>query len=173
MPKLLSRPALKIHDFHGTLTVSPEMLSLFELIERVACSDASVLVRGQTGTGKELVARALHRCSPRKDGPFRTINCATLTPELLASELFGHMRGAFTGAVRDRQGLFALADGGTIFLDEIAEISLDIQSRLYLERERILDALKVSRGRKAQAAEILGVSRSTLWRKIREYRISG
>jgi two-component system response regulator AtoC len=112
------------------LTVSPSMLELFELIRRVSRTEATVLVRGETGTGKELVARALHDLSPRADAPFRAINCATLTPELLASELFGHVKGAFTGAVQNRDGLFALADGGTIFLDEIAEIPLDIQARL-------------------------------------------
>ncbi|RMG20950.1 MAG: AAA family ATPase [Deltaproteobacteria bacterium] len=130
MRRNITRPDLKVTNFHGILTVSDEMRELFALIDRVARSDASVLIRGETGTGKELVARALHACSPRKNGPFRALNCATLTPELLASELFGHVRGAFTGAVRDRKGLFLLGDGGTVFLDEIAEIPLDVQSRL-------------------------------------------
>ena len=116
--------------FHGIVTVSPQMQRLFELIRRVARTDASVLVRGETGTGKELVARAVHELSPRKNKPFRAINCATLTPELLASELFGHVKGAFTGAVKDRRGLFRAADGGTLFLDEVAEIPMDIQARL-------------------------------------------
>lgn len=119
-----------VHDLSGMRTVAPEMLALYRLVQRVARSDASVLIRGATGTGKELVARALHDHSARVDGPFRAINCATLTPELLASELFGHVRGAFTGAVGNRQGLFALANHGTIFLDEIAEMPLDIQARL-------------------------------------------
>jgi DNA-binding NtrC family response regulator len=117
-------------DFHGIRTAAPCMRTLFALLGRVARSDAAVLIRGETGTGKELVARALHELSPRAAGPFRAINCATLTPELLASELFGHVRGAFTGAFANRQGLFALADRGTIFLDEIAEMPLDIQARL-------------------------------------------
>ncbi len=106
------------------------MFELFRLIEKVAPTEAPVLVRGETGTGKELVARAIHALSARGAGPFRAVNCATFTPELLASELFGHVRGAFTGAVRDRPGLFALAHGGTLFLDEVAEIPLDIQARL-------------------------------------------
>jgi len=118
------------HDFAGMMTVAPQMERLFELIRRIARTDASVLVRGQTGTGKELVARAIHDHSPRRDRPFRAINCATLTPELLASELFGHVKGAFTGAVKERKGLFRAADGGTLFLDEIAEIPLDLQARL-------------------------------------------
>jgi two-component system response regulator AtoC len=106
------------------------MKEVFELVTRVARTDASVLIRGETGTGKELVARALHDLSARRKAPFRAVNCATLTPELLASELFGHVRGAFTGAVAERKGLFALADGGTLFLDEVAEIDLDLQARL-------------------------------------------
>jgi DNA-binding NtrC family response regulator len=112
------------------VSVSPEMDRFFDLLERVARTEASVLVRGETGTGKELVARALHDLGDRRAGPFRAINCATLSPELLASELFGHVKGAFTGAVRDRRGLFRLADGGTLFLDEIAEIPLPLQAQL-------------------------------------------
>jgi two-component system response regulator AtoC len=120
----------QVFNFHGLITVSPEMLRMFDLVERVARTDAAVLIRGETGTGKELVARTLRQLSRRRDGPFRAINCATLTPELLASELFGHVRGAFTGAVSNRQGLFELTDRGTVFLDEIAEMPLEIQARL-------------------------------------------
>lgn len=112
------------------VTVAPEMLALFRLLERVARTDASVLLRGETGTGKELAAHALHKLSPRGAGPFQPINCATLMPELAASELFGHVKGAFTGAISERAGLFALGEGGTVFLDEVAELSLDIQARL-------------------------------------------
>ncbi len=119
-----------VHDLGGLKSVAPEMLALTRLVKKVAQSDSSVLIRGATGTGKELVAKALHDFSPRGEGPFRAINCATLTPDLLASELFGHVRGAFTGAVSSRQGLFALANHGTVFLDEIAEMPLDIQARL-------------------------------------------
>lgn len=124
----MKRPT--ITTFHGMVTASPQMHSLFQLIERVARTEAAVLVRGETGTGKELVARAIHALSPRQKAPFRALNCATLTPELGVSELFGHTRGAFTGAIKARRGAFALADQGTLFLDEIAELSLDIQARL-------------------------------------------
>lgn len=124
------RPDTAPTTFHGMVTVAPQMFAFFERMERVARTEATVLIRGESGTGKELVARALHDLSRRAAGPFRAINCAMLTGELLASELFGHVRGAFTGAVRDRRGLFALASGGTVFLDEVAELPLDLQARL-------------------------------------------
>ncbi|MEM6730999.1 MAG: sigma 54-interacting transcriptional regulator [Myxococcota bacterium] len=117
-------------DFHGLLTTAPEMLELFRKVERVARTNAAVLIRGETGTGKELVAQAIHRLSPRADKPFRAVNCATFTPELLSSELFGHVKGAFTGAVENRPGLFKAAHGGTVFLDEVAEIPLNLQAQL-------------------------------------------
>lgn len=106
------------------------MERFFELLERAAPTDASILIRGDTGTGKELVARAIHDLSPRSHKPFRAINCATLSAELLISELFGHVKGAFTGAIGARDGIFKLVDGGTLFLDEIAEMPIDIQARL-------------------------------------------
>jgi len=122
--------SLGLRDFHGLYSQAPEMEPLFHRLERVARIDCTVLVRGESGSGKELVARALHTMSPRHGGPFRAVNCATLSPTLLESELFGHKRGAFTGAIRDHSGLFARADGGTLFLDEVAEMPLDIQARL-------------------------------------------
>ncbi|TMB38678.1 MAG: AAA family ATPase [Deltaproteobacteria bacterium] len=106
------------------------MEALFAKLRRVARAQCTVLVGGETGTGKELVARAIHAESPRRRAPFQAVNCATFSPTLLESELFGHVRGAFTGAVRDRQGLFALAHQGTLFLDEVAEIPLDLQGKL-------------------------------------------
>lgn len=128
--KFAERPDTVLTRFHGMVTVSPQMREFFGLLTRVSRTDASILIRGETGTGKELAASAIHALSPRCAGSFRALNCATLTAELLASELFGHVRGAFTGAIRDRRGLFALADRGTIFLDEVAEMPLDIQARL-------------------------------------------
>src|SRR5688572_69821 len=127
---IISRPSLQLHQYGNLLAVAPSMLELFEVIERVGRSEATVLIRGASGTGKELVARALHAAGRRRAAPFQAINCATLTPELLASELFGHARGAFTGAIRDHKGLFERADGGTIFLDEVAELPLELQARL-------------------------------------------
>lgn len=106
------------------------MLEFFERLQRVSLTDSSVLLRGETGTGKELVAKAIHMLSPRSSRPFHALNCASLTSELMASELFGHMRGAFTGAVSEHKGLFEVSNHGSLFLDEIAEIPQDIQPRL-------------------------------------------
>jgi transcriptional regulator with PAS, ATPase and Fis domain len=122
--------SLHLQTFHGIVTRAPEMDPVFQRVRRVARADCAVLVRGESGSGKELVARAIHALSRRAQAPFRAINCATLSPTLLESELFGHVRGAFTGAVRDHRGLFKQANGGSVFLDEVAEMPLDIQARL-------------------------------------------
>jgi NtrC-family two-component system response regulator AlgB len=106
------------------------MMAMLDLAARVAESNMSVLIEGESGTGKELVAQFIHQRSSRAQGPFVKVNCAALPENLLESELFGHVKGGFTGAVKDRQGRFELADGGTIFLDEIAEISPSIQAKL-------------------------------------------
>jgi formate hydrogenlyase transcriptional activator len=109
---------------------SPAMDAVRRAVGHVAPTTATVLVHGETGTGKELVARAIHAGSPRRDGPLVPVNCAALAPGLIASELFGHEAGAFTGAVRQRKGRFERADGGTVFLDEIGELSADAQAAL-------------------------------------------
>lgn len=109
---------------------SPPMQEVFDTLRQIAPSRATVLVEGESGTGKELAARALHRLSPRRDGPFVAVHCAALSETLLESELFGHEKGAFTGATERRPGRFERADGGTLFLDEISEIETSVQVKI-------------------------------------------
>jgi transcriptional regulator with PAS, ATPase and Fis domain len=119
-----------VHNFHGLLSRSPAMQDVFQIIRNAAETEATVLVRGESGSGKELVAQAIHKLSVRSNSPFLAINCAALSSNLLESELFGHVRGAFTGAVKDHNGLFQRANGGTLFLDEVAELPLELQAKL-------------------------------------------
>jgi two-component system NtrC family response regulator len=120
---------------------SSEIEKVLSMLERAAPSRSNVLILGESGTGKELVARAIHLGSPRKDGPFISVNCMALNPGVLESELFGHEKGSFTGAVAMRRGRFELADGGTLFLDEIGELSQDMQVKLL----RVLQDRKLER----------------------------
>ncbi|MBM4104106.1 MAG: sigma-54-dependent Fis family transcriptional regulator [Planctomycetes bacterium] len=116
--------------FSGVISRSPLMHGVFRVLRRVSRTNLSVLIEGESGTGKELTARAIHENSPRKDNPFLPVNCAGLSESLLESELFGHVKGAFTGAVADRKGLLQLADKGTLFLDEIGDMPLVMQAKL-------------------------------------------
>lgn len=116
--------------FHGFIGASSQMQALYRIIENVAGSRASVFIKGESGTGKELCAEAIHRESPRHGGPFVPVNCAAIPRELMESEIFGHVKGAFTGAVRARDGAATQADGGTLFLDEVCEMDMDLQSKL-------------------------------------------
>ncbi len=117
-------------DFSHLVGISDEMKEVFDVVRRVAASEATILVGGESGTGKELIARAIHHGSERRAGPFVPVNCAAIPKELLESELFGHARGSFTGAVKDRKGKFELADGGTLFLDEVGELPVELQPKL-------------------------------------------
>ncbi len=116
--------------FEGIISVDPAMEEALNVVARAAPSRASVLIRGESGTGKELIARAIHGASPRADRPFVAVNCAALNENLVESELFGHEKGAFTGADSQRQGRFEQADGGTLFIDEVAEIPAEVQVKL-------------------------------------------
>jgi two-component system, NtrC family, response regulator AtoC len=129
------------YKFENIVGTTPAMLAVYKTVARLVDSKATVLVQGESGTGKELIARAIHFNGPRAERPFVAVECASLAEALLESELFGHVRGAFTGAVDTKKGLFEIADGGTIFLDEIAEISLGLQAKLL----RVLQEYEIRR----------------------------
>jgi DNA-binding NtrC family response regulator len=140
----------------GILTRDPAMRRLLQMVENVARADVTVLLRGESGTGKELFARLVHESSHRASGPFLAVNCAAVAPTLLESELFGHEKGAFTGAIATHHGFFERADGGTLFLDEVAELPLDVQARLL----RVLESRTFFRvgGKKAITVDVRVVS---------------
>src|SRR5262249_23235079 len=119
-----------IDRFGDLLGRSPRMRELFADLERIARSEVTLLVEGETGTGKDLVAESIHRASARSEKPYVVFDCGAVAPTLVESELFGHERGAFTGALATRQGVFEQADGGTLFLDEIGELPKDLQPKL-------------------------------------------
>jgi sigma-54 dependent transcriptional regulator, flagellar regulatory protein len=119
-----------LNRFSGIIGQSEKMQDVFTLVESVADSDSTILINGETGTGKGLIAKAIHNYSPRKNKPFVQINCGAIPENLLESELFGHVKGAFTGATSPKQGKFDVADGGTIFLDEIGDMSHDLQVKI-------------------------------------------
>jgi DNA-binding NtrC family response regulator len=139
--KILEQRLQGVVTFEGMVARTQRMLETFAFIERLARYPTTALITGESGTGKELVARAVHNLSPLHDRPFIVCNCTTLAPTLLESELFGYVRGAFTGADRDRKGLFEAAHGGTIFLDEIGELPLGVQVKLL----RVLENREIKR----------------------------
>ena len=135
------RRDLARHDrFSEMIGTAPAMTEVYQLMEAAAASSITVLIHGETGTGKELVARGIHRASARAEAPFLAINCAAMPENLLESELFGHRRGSFTGALRDNPGLFRAASGGTVFLDEIGDMPVAMQAKLLrvLEEEEVV-----------------------------------
>ena len=137
----ISVPLAARHSFGGVVGASVEMRRVYALMERAAPTNSTVLLQGETGTGKELVARAIHDGSRRASGPFVAIDCGAIAPTVIESELFGHVRGAFSGAIGDRKGLFEDADGGSIFLDEIGELPIALQAKLL----RALETFEVRR----------------------------
>ena len=135
----LEKELAEVFSFHGIIGRSPLMQEVFDMTQRIAPHFRCALVMGETGTGKELVARALHDLSPRQASRFAVCNCAAMVESLAESQLFGHRKGAFTGATEDRVGLFEWADGGTVFLDEVGELTIPVQSKLLraLENQEI------------------------------------
>ncbi len=156
----------KVEPISGFVGRTPVMQEVFKSVALAACSDASVLVTGESGTGKELAAKAIHRHSHRRDGPFVAVNVASLPPTLAESELFGHVRGAFTGAEADRDGLLVQADGGTLFLDEVADIPLPVQVKLL----RVLEEGEVVPvgGREAKRTDfrVVAATHQDLWSAV-------
>jgi transcriptional regulator with GAF, ATPase, and Fis domain len=154
----------------GLVARSRSMLAICRLIENLQHSEATVMLTGESGTGKEVVARAIHAYSARKNGPFVAVSCAALPGELLESEMFGHVRGAFTGAVRDRSGRFELARGGTLFLDEVGDIPLPLQVKLLrVLQEQTFERLGESRSRLSDA-RIIAATNVDLHRAVAEGR---
>jgi DNA-binding NtrC family response regulator len=138
------------NEFGEMVGKSRKMRQIFGVLERISPSQATVIIEGETGTGKELVAKAIHRHSLRKDKPCVTFDCSAVAPNLIESELFGHTKGSFTGAIKDRVGAFEAANGGTIFLDEIGELTLDLQPKLL----RALEQREIKRVGSTQAVKL-------------------
>ncbi len=156
---------------HGLVARSPQMMQIVHLVESLERSDATVLITGESGTGKEVIARALHAHSPHAAGAFVPVNCAALPGELLESELFGHVRGAFTGAVKDRIGRLELAHGGTLFLDEAADIPLGVQVKLLrVLQDRVFERVGESNPRRL-GARIIAATNANLHDAILEGRL--
>lgn len=148
--RLLRENLEERYGLHNIIGKSKAMMGVLRMVDKAAPSRSTVLIQGESGTGKELVARAIHFASPRKDGPFVSVNCMALNPGVLESELFGHEKGSFTGAVASRRGRFELAAGGTLFLDEIGELSADMQVKLL----RVLQERKFERVGGTQEVEV-------------------
>ena len=157
---LLRREMEQRYEFHNIVGKSPAMRELFNLVELAAASQTTALIYGETGTGKELVAKAIHYHSDRRAGPLVSVNCAALSETLVESELFGHVRGSFTGALKDHTGRFEHAHGGTIFLDEVGEIPLALQVKLLrVIQEREIERIGESKPRKVDVRIIAATHR--------------
>jgi len=156
--------------FENLVARSAAMEEVLRMAYQVAQSDSTVLIQGESGTGKEILARAIHHTSPRRGGPFVAVSCPSIPEHLVESELFGHVRGAFTGAIRDKPGKFELADGGTLFLDEIGDLKLDLQAKLLrVLQEREVERVGATRPRPINVRVIAATHRD-LFQLVRENR---
>jgi len=167
----LSRQLAREYSLIGMISKSKRMLDVFETVERIAPLSTSVLIEGESGTGKELLAQAIHKRSPRRERPFEAINCTAIPRELVESILFGHVRGAFTGADSDRPGLFELAQGGSLFLDEIGDMPGDVQAKLLrVLQERELRRVGETGPMRKVDVRIISATNRNLLREIQEGR---
>ncbi|UFS72732.1 sigma-54 dependent transcriptional regulator [Geomonas sp. RF6] len=164
--RLLKQELSEKVDFRNIVGISKAMESVFAVVRKVADTEATVLITGESGTGKELVARAIHAGSSRRNAPFVAVNCAAIPRDLLESELFGHLKGAFTGAIRDKAGKFQLAEGGTIFLDEVGDLPLDLQPKLLrVLQERVVEPVG-GRGEEKLDVRVLAATNAELEQSI-------
>lgn len=155
---------------YGIIGKSPQMQKLYKVIERVASTNSTVLVQGESGTGKELIARALHRLSPRRDQPLVAVNCGAIPEDLLESELFGHVRGAFTGAAHSRIGRFELASNGSLFLDEIGDMSPKLQVKmLRVLQEKVVEPVGAVKSIKVDV-RVIAATHKNLEKEVAEGR---
>lgn len=169
-PATDGEPIEAARETHGIVGRSAAMQRIFRLIDLLRDHDATVLITGESGTGKELVARAIHQTSNRAHAPFVAVNCAAIPAELLESELFGHVRGAFTGAVRDRVGRFEAAQGGTLFLDEIGDLALQLQAKILRAlQDRTFERVGDSRTRSVDV-RVIAASNANLPKAVAEHR---
>jgi len=159
--RILKKELVKEYSFQNMIGNSPAMHSIFDLIKRVSQAPTNVLITGESGTGKEVVAKAIHYNGPLKDKPFVTINCGAIPENLMESEMFGHKKGSFTGAITDKVGLFEVADNGTLFLDEVGELPLTIQVKLLRAiQERIIRRVGATEDMKVEVRIIAATNRN-------------
>lgn len=159
--RVLKKELVKEYSFQNMIGNSPPMHAVFDLVKRVSQAPTNVMITGESGTGKEVVAKAIHYNGPLKDKPFVTINCGAIPENLMESEMFGHKKGSFTGAIMDKVGLFEVADGGTLFLDEVGELPVSIQVKLLRAiQERVIRRVGATDDQKIEVRIIAATNRN-------------